>query len=336
MANCNRLFLDFTKEITPTADQMQKMKNSRKALETKISNALQEKLGMTVSYYTQGSGAKGMKTIITKADGTYDADRGVYLPEKPDVWGETVQKYIYDAVEDHTDDGAEHRKKCVRVLYVGDYNIDFPAYYEVAGESYSYMAVKGEKWRKDDPSKMVEWFKERKDDDGQLIRIVKDIKAWASERSHKMPSGIALTVWAARHFVAHNDRDDKSLAATLNAIYLANALFVTCMAPVEPYDDLVDKLDQDQKEKFVSALKRFSEDAQKAIDEPNQLTASKIWRKYLGDRFQLGIDEDVDQRARALEAAAGSVLNGSARLDSRGQINETTGVSHKPHRNYGG
>lgn len=81
MANCSKLFLDYNKIITPSADEMQKMKKSREALESKISDAIQEKLGMTVSYYTQGSGAKEMKTIIIKANGTYDADRGVYLPK---------------------------------------------------------------------------------------------------------------------------------------------------------------------------------------------------------------------------------------------------------------
>jgi hypothetical protein len=335
MANCNKLFLDYNKEITPSADQMQKMKSSRKALESKISDAIQEKLGMTVAYYTQGSGAKDMKTIIIKADGTYDADRGVYLPQEPEVSAETVQKYVYDAVKDHTDGGAEHRKKCIRVLYKCEYNIDFPVYYEVEGESYSYLAIKGNGWIKDDPSKMVGWFKERKDEDGQLIRIVKYIKGWASERGHKMPSGIALTVWAVKNFTAVKDRDDKALAQTLRAIYNANYFFVTCPAPVEPYDDLVDKLNADQKENFKTSLKEFADAGDKAINEPNQLKASKIWRKYLGERFPFGADEEVDQRANALMAAAAPVLNGSAKLDSTGKINEINGVTHKSHRNFG-
>jgi hypothetical protein len=335
MANCNKLFLDFIKQITPTAEQMQKMKKSRQALESKISDVLQEKLGMTVSYYTQGSGAKDMKTMIVKSNGTYDADRGVYLPQEPEVNAETVQKYVYDAVKDHTEDGAEHRKKCVRVLYKCEYNIDFPVYYEVEGESYSYLAIKGNGWIKDDPSKMVEWFAENKDEQGQLIRIVKDVKAWASERGHKMPSGIALTVWTVRNFVAVKDRDDKALAHTLRAIYNSNYFIVSCPAPVEPYDDLVDKLNSDQKENFRNALKEFLDAAELAVEELNQLKASKIWRKYLGERFPLGVDENVDQRANALIAAAAPVLNGNAKLNPTGIINETNGVNHKSHRNFG-
>lgn len=243
---------------------------------------------------------------------------------------------MYDAVKNHTDGGAEHRKKCVRVFYKCAYNIDFPVYYEVEGETYSYLAIKGNGWRKDDPSKMAAWFKDKKDIDGQLIRIVKDIKSWASEQDLKMPSGIALTVWAASYFSPSKGRDDKALLQTLNAIHSAITFVVSCVSPVEPYDDLVDKLSADQKENFRTRLKDFCDAAQKAIDEPNQLKASKIWRKQLGDRFPLGVDENVDSRANALMASAASVLGGAAKLDTAGRINETFGITHKAHRNFGG
>jgi len=336
MANCNKLFQDFNKKITPSQEQMQKMKKSREALEIKISDKMQEKLGMTVSYFTQGSGAQRMKTIIIKSDGTYDADRGVYLPQKPDISAETVQKYVFEAVKDHTDDGAEHRKKCVRVFYKCAYNIDFPTYYEVPGESYSYLAIKGDGWIKDDPEKMIEWFENLKDEDGQLIRLAKYLKAWASEKAYKMPSGIALTVWAAKYFVASKDRDDEALSSTLKAINNALLFGVSSTSPVEPYDDLVSKLDSDQKSLFKKALNEFCEDAQKALDNKNQLDASKLWQKHLGIRFPLGADENVDEKARVLMASAAAIVNGKVKLDSNGKINEGIGVNHKPHRNYGG
>lgn len=336
MANCNNLLCDFNRIITPTQEQMQKMKSSREALEKKISDAIQEELGMTVTFYTQGSGAKDMKTIIIKADGTYDADRGVYLPEKPDVSAKTVQGYVMDAISDHTDGGAEHRRKCIRVLYKCAYNIDFTVYYEAPGESYSYLAVKEDGWIKDDPAKMIEWFVKLKDEDGQLIRIVKYVKAWASEMSFKMPSGIALAVWVARSFKPVIDRDDKCLLQVLESIKSSIFFSVTCPCPVEPYDDLVGKLSNEQKERFRGALASFCADAQKAIDSDNQWKASKIWKKYLGDRFPEGVDEDVDKKAGLLLASSAAVLSQKAMLDRSGRINQSSGVSHQTHRNYGG
>lgn len=338
MANCNKLFGDFNKTITPTSDQMQQMKTSRQALEKKITAKMQEKLGMTPSYYTQGSGAHKMRTIIIKENGTYDADRGVYLPEKPDVSADTVQRYVYDAINDHTADGAEHRKKCIRVFYRCAYNIDFPVYYEVKGEDYAYMAVKNNGWIKDDPWHMITWFEGYKDSNGQLVRMVKYLKAWASKVSYnsfKMPSGIALTVWAARSFTAVADRDDECLHKLLKAIRDSIVFRVTCYAPVEPHDDLTAKLSEDQKDKFKAELDKFIADAKKALDEPNQLAASKLWKKHLGTRFPEGADEDTDRKASALFSAAGIVLGRNAQLDRTGQINTTSGVGHQFHRNYG-
>ncbi|RYE27465.1 MAG: hypothetical protein EOP45_01130 [Sphingobacteriaceae bacterium] len=331
MANCNKLFGDFIRTVTPSADEMQRMKTSRKALEIKITTKLQEKLGMTPSYYTQGSGAHKMRTIIIKEDGTYDADRGVYLPEKPGVSAETVQKYVYEAVCDHTADGAEHRKKCIRVFYRGAYNIDFPVYYSVKGEDYAYMAVKGNGWIKDDPWHMITWLEGYKDVDGQLVRMIKDLKAWASKCSCKMPSGIALAVWAAKNFLAVKDRDDECLYNLLKSIQSSVFFSVTCYAPVEPYDDLTAKMSADQKTWFKTELDKFAADARKALDEPNQFKSSCIWQKYLGDRFPDGVNENTDEKARALYAAANASLMGSS-----GHFNQTSGVTPQYNRNYGG
>lgn len=336
MSNCNKLFLDYNKAITPTAEQMQRMKTSRQALEKKITAKLQEKLGMTPSYYTQGSGAHKMRTIIIKENGTYDADRGVYLPEKPSVSGDTVQRYVLEAVNDHTADGAEHRRKCIRVFYKCAYNIDFPIYYEVDDEDYAYMAIKGDGWIRDDPWHMITWFEGYKDAEGQLVRMVKYLKGWASKCSFKMPSGIALTVWAARNFSAGKDRDDQCLHQLLKAIKTSVFFRVSCYSPVEPFDDLTAKLSEDQKNKFKEELDKFIADAQKALDEPNQLKSSRLWQKYLGYRFPDGADEDTDRKANALFASAASVLGQTARLNPAGQINTSSGVSHQFHRNYGG
>jgi hypothetical protein len=336
MSNCNKLFLDYNKEITPSQDQLARMRASREALEKKIFDTLQEVLNMSVSFLIQGSNAPDMRTIIIKENGTYDVDRGVYLPQKPDVSATTVQKYVLDAVDDHTADGAEHRKKCIRVLYQADYNIDFPCYYEVSGESYCYLAVKDNGWVKDDPSKMIEWFCNFKDDDGQLVRIVKYLKGWASKCGCKMPGGIGLTIWAAKHFKACKDRDDKCLLNVLKGIQSEVLFSISCFAPVEPFDDVTANLSTDQKGKFQEELEDFCTGAENAIEENNQHKASKIWRKYLGDRFPDGVDEDIDKKEALLMASASLVLNKTAKLSPTGQINNNTGVSHQSHRNYGG
>lgn len=335
MSICNKLFLEFNLKITPSDAEMNIMKISRKALEKKISLKLYERLGVSVNYYTQGSRAHKMQTIIIKENGTYDIDRGVYLPSKPFVNAETVQRYVLEAINDHTVDGAEHRKKCIRIYYKGAYNIDFTVYYKEEEESYSYLASMGDGWVKDDPRKMIDWLSAFKDEEGQLLRVIKYLKAWSSKCSDKMPSGIALAIWAAKYFEYVPNRDDKSLINILKQIQTSICFSVSCISPVEPYDDFTAKLNTDQKQNFKSELENFIFDAQKAIDEPNQLLSSKLWIKYFGTRFPLGIDEDIDKRAKALFAVAEIVSSQKPKLSSSGQINNVQGVIHQTHRNYG-
>ena len=337
MANTHKLFLDFKDMITPSSSQLEQMRKSRICLEQKVTAKFLEMGLPAPSFFTQGSSAKDARTIIIKVNGTYDVDRGVYLPQKPHVSAETIKGYIYDAVKDHTDGGAKDKQKCVRVLYKCNYDIDFTAYYEVENESYSYLAVKGKGWVKDDPSKLIDWLKSKMDSNGQLLRIIKYTKAWASNlnNSFKMPSGIALTVWIANNFKAKEDRDDESFLFTLQAMSASIGFAVYCMCPVAPYDDLVAKRTDDQKKKFIQALDSLCENAQKAINETNQLKASEIWIEHLGDRFPLGEDADVDKREKALMATASIVLSTSKKLDAFGRISEYSGIAHQNHRNYG-
>lgn len=335
MANCNKLFGDYNRKITPTKEERQKMKKSREAVEKKVTAKIREKLGMTPTYYTQGSSAKDMRTLIIKEDGTYDADRGVYLPSKPNVSAETVQRYVYDAVKDHTEDSAEHRKKCIRVFYRSAYNIDLPIYYEVKEEDFSYMAVKGEGWIKDDPWHMIKWLEKHKDSNGQLVRIIKYLKVWSSNCKGKMPSGIALAVWAANNFVAKENRDDEALYETLKAISNSIKDGIVCCSPVEPFDDFLSKLSDDQKNNFRTLLNQLVNDADKALKEPNELKSSNLWRNHLGSRFPVGNDEDTDAKFTSLNSVSQTILALNAKLDSSGKINTASGVQHKVHRNYG-
>lgn len=340
MANTNKLFLDFKEKISLSKTQKDKLKSSREAVEKKIREALKAKAGVDFKgFYIQGSQSPTFGTVVLKKDGTYDVDLGVYLSAKPaDVTCTTVMKYVHDAIKEHTEGGASHLKKCIRLVYAGDFDIDLPVYYQGADDTTPYIAVKNGDWRKDDPKGTAEWFREKKKGtNGQLVRVIKYLKIWSDKdaRGFKMPSGFALTVWAANNFVQHDDRDDKALLDTLKGIQSAIFWGVTCTCPKEPNDNLTDNLDDDQKTKFRNALADFITDAEKAINEKNQLAASKLWQKHLGDRFPDGADEDIEAKEKQLRDLQATIASGAAKLSSTGQIQKDSGVSHQPHRNYG-
>ncbi len=341
MANTNKLFLDFNEKISLTPAQRKKLASSRTAVEEKIRTELTKKEGIEFKgFFIQGSQALTFRTGVLKKDGTYDVDLGVYLSAKPnDITCTTVQKYVFDAVKDHTDAGASHLKKCIRLVYAGDFDIDLPVYYQGGNDATPYIAVKNGDWRKDDPKGTAEWFREKKKGtNGQLVRIIKYLKIWADkdERGFKMPSGFALTVWAVNSFKQQDDRDDKALFETLKAIKSSLSYDLSCYCPKEPYDNLNSNLDDNQKTKFKNALDAFITDAEKAINEKNQLKASKLWQNHLGDRFPEGADEDVDQKEKELRSMTAAVTAGTAKLNTAGQIQTNSGVSHQSHRNFGG
>jgi len=76
----------------------------------------------------------------------------------------------------------------------------------------------------------------------------------------------------------------------MESIYNQFWLGVSCKFPVQPNDDLLDNLDTAQKSKFKEAMSNFIDDAKAALNEPNQLKASKLWKRHLGSLFPEGRD----------------------------------------------
>lgn len=289
MANLHNEFLAFEQKITVPSSKITKLKNSRQALERRIVAHFRQKTGVsTPKFYIQGS--YKMKTMILDNSSTYDVDLGIYFLEKPSVEAATLQKWVIEAVQGHTVGGVQHREKCVRVVYQGDFHIDLPVYYKTNSDQNPYLATKRGSWLKSDPKELCDWFTNSKDAGGQLIRLVKYFKAWAKNRSRKMPSGIALTVLATNNYVA-NDRDDVAFYETARAMLnsFPSGFFgpkMNCINPAAPKDDLLDRLDSNQKDRFYQALKELVHDGGQAINNySNALTASNIWRQQLGNKF---------------------------------------------------
>ena len=146
---------------------------------------------------------------------------------------------------------------------------------------------------------MVEWFKNKKDNDGHLISIVKALKVWCDYKRNAMPSGLVMTILAsnAKENIILNERDDINLRDVLLEIKKAVHKSFSCIVPAVPNDDLIASYDQTRKNNFLTALNELVDDADKAIRETNFLKASKLWRKHLGDRFPLGEDKEDEALA---------------------------------------
>lgn len=301
MANCHKLFLDFREAISIESSKKGRMRNSKEGLRKSIRKWFKENHPDYVpKFYIQGSHKMG--TGIKTKDDICDLDDGVYFFREPDVTSTTLQSWVRDAVDGYTSTSPEHRKKCIRSIFVKDYEVDNPVYYKVDGKSYQ-LAVKANGWKDDDPKQMVDWFNKKKDKEGKLVRDVQYLKCWCDNKPNKMPSGLAMTILAAnaKDKIVLNDRDDITLRDILKEIKKALDIKFECIVPALPNDDLFEDYDGT---KFLSALDEFIQDADSALKEENELKASKLWRKHLGDRFPLGQDRKEESKSRVATATA--------------------------------
>lgn len=299
MANCHHLFGEFTAEISLTSNKKTKMTTSKDGLRERIRKYFKEHHPEYVpKFYIQGS--YKMKTGIRTKDDICDLDDGVYFFRTPDVSATTLQNWIWDAVNGYTSTIPEHRKKCIRNIFSGDYEIDIPVYFKVNGKEYQ-LAVKNNGWEDSDPKAFIDWFNDNKDVNGKMIKAIKELKAWCDHKRNKMPSGLAMTILAmnAKEKIVLNDRDDILLTDIIREIKKALAQKFECIVPVIPNDDLFASFDEKRKNNFLNNLDSFLSDAEAALKEQNQLKASRLWQKHLGARFPDGEDKDEQSNSSA-------------------------------------
>ena len=312
MANCDNLFRDFNGVgfLQINDSKNKEIRKSRKVVRDRIRDYFKKNhSNYNPTFYTQGSYATG--TAIRTKDDTCDMDDGVYFKSNPDqVSATTLQRWVKEAVDGLTDATPSHRKKCITIDFKAGYNIDLPVFlFDMKKDNHPLLAVKDLGWQEDDPKEFRDELDCQKDREGQLLRIVRYIKAWCDHKRQKMPSGLAMTVLTMNH-IQKNKRDDVALKYTLIDIEreLMPLGHFKCVMPTTPKDDLFQDYDSARKGNFMSNLADFIKDAKKAVDEEkNQLKASKLWQRHLGDRFPDGIDsEEKSASATLLGSTIGS------------------------------
>jgi hypothetical protein len=298
MANCQKLFEGYHEEISISKTKKDRMKNSKNGLRARIRKWFKDNHpDYEPKFFIQGS--HKMKSGIRTKEDICDLDDGVYFFREPNVTATTLQGWVWEAVNGYTDMEPEHRKKCIRSIFVHDYEIDHPVYYKIEGQNYK-IAIKDTGFENSDPKEMVDWFNKKKDKDNKLLRCVMYMKGWGDNLRNKMPSGLAMTILAsnAKDKIVLNERDDITVRDILKEIKKTLASNFECIVPAIPNDDLFEYYDEARQKNFLDALDSFITDADSSLKEENELKASKLWRKHLGSRFPEGKDEKQQNTSR--------------------------------------
>lgn len=308
MANCHEIFKEFNAAIRLSKAKKDSLRKSRNKLREKI-EADFEADGTDYFPRFKGHGSFTLDTIVNPIDaGKYDLDDGVYfdVEEKPSETPTTFHKWIYDVVDEHTDQDSIDKNPCVRVIFADGHHIDLTIYYKI-GDNHPYLAHKAKGWWECDPKEFIDWFNGKLDKEKQLRRIVRYLKAWADYKAGSMPAGLVLTILAAENYV-NDERDDVALTKTCKAIHDKLKYFFQCYRPTTPtYENLLSDVSKTDKEYFLNALEKLVSAGEKAIAEPNQKDACLKWEKQFGDRFPTHLAEDkLDE---ATKYASPAIIN---------------------------
>jgi hypothetical protein len=294
-SNCDRLFRTFEAKLFISESKIKKLQDAKEELKGILKPYCKNHKSLTVpSFRIQGSYKMG--TLIKTQDNRCDIDLGVYFFTEPQIKNKTIFNNLKKALEESKLEKAVILKeKCIRVNYSSGFHIDLPLYYFDKEEQEPYLLTKDGGYEISDPKRVWEWFEKKKTNNNrQVFRLVKYFKAWAdfqkNTKGRKMPSGLALSVWAAgSEIFSRHDRDDVALFRTaLNLYSSLSDIDVDewrCELPVYPFDDLIAKLNLHQRKNFLKTLKEFLGKAGSAISSNSKGDAIKHWKVLFGKRF---------------------------------------------------
>lgn len=251
--------------------------------------------------------------------GAYDLDDGIYFESDDINDRKSIDWYhqeVYEAVKDHTDNGAEDLDPCVRVQYADGHHIDLAIYFWHTTQDKTMLAHRKEPWHESNPDEMIDWFSDECEDKTKLRELVRFMKAWCEyKRSEgtKMPSGCIMSMLTSKYYKWNDEnRYDIAMRDILKKMYddLSIEGNFHCKRPVAPYEDLFDNYTKSRKDTFLKELKSFKEDAERAIASKNPHEACLKWQNHFGERFSCSTAKDEDEDAEQKDFS-GSIKSNS-------------------------
>jgi len=319
MANCSANFrsgdVSYLSKISLSNSKKDQLLKSSNALREKIRSHLIDKGVKSPKFYRQGSYAQ--QTLVTPLNEDYDIDDGIYLDLKAssiDVVTTTVHNWVYEAVEDHTQNPPQDKETCVRAVFKDGYHVDLPIYKietDILGKSEIYLLAKKSKgWEESDPRAANSWFRSVLSEySEQVRRFVKYAKAWAdfqeSRTSNKLPGGLSLTILIGEEYKS-DARDDIGFLETVRTIKNRLNINSSIWKPYMPTENMRGYLTDPQFNNFLTALDSLVSAGDIAINENSSKEAALSWRKVLGERFPVFEDpsDGTENQAKKYNAPA--------------------------------
>lgn len=318
MAVLHKEFTSFNGQIALTSKKKEDLIKSRADLRRKIKKWFTDNKPDELQPKFYGQGSFEMNTtvnpIAVEDDSgnklyKYDLDYGVYFIEKA---GEdnrrgitTLHDWVFNSVENHTNQPPIKKNTCIRVVFSDGHHIDLPIYYK--DNEIPKLAHKCRGWFESDPKAFTDWFNSEVKENQQIRRLVRYLKAWKNFRelrntSLSLPSGFALSILAVNNYM-HDENDDVAFRQTIEKIKETLDSKFECIRPTIPEENVFSEYSDTKTHNFLTTLQSLIDDCNRAENEQNFKKASEIMQKQFGHRFPTGKDENENTKSKRLGTA---------------------------------
>jgi hypothetical protein len=334
MANVQRYFEEFHDNIKLSdTDENQELREKRDIILNRLENKKGDDVPKYTTFnqgsYAMGTGAKPIK-------GEYDIDVGIRFNISKDDYPDpiAVKKWVYDAVKDHTSN-VVMKRPCVTVTYLKDgepeFHVDLAIYAANNSDGKLYLA-KGKlnsnddnkSWELSNPLELINKIKDNyqdADDRKQFRRVIRYLKRWKDENfsvdGNAAPNGIGLTVAAYQLLSISKQYDFASgkykyddLSAIKNLVQSIINKFqleyrpdedkwverLHINLPTEPFNDLFEKMTDNQMSEFKAKLEDLKTALCKAQNEVDTHKACIILKGVFGDDFPVPPKDETGQK----------------------------------------
>lgn len=320
MADVQRQFEQFHEKIRVDYDMANDLRDHRDAVVDRIKKHLQDNNlpGLRVLHQGSYKMKTGVKPI---ADLEYDIDIGLRFDIRSEHHDAgTVRKWVYDAVQEHTEH-VEDKGPCVRVVYQKGYHIDLVTYavWEEDGIEVYHLAHKTNGWRPADPSGLVKYvddyrethFKDTEDSatkTDQFRRCVRCLRRWSDVRmpfeAERKPTGLALVLLSIQRGMTsfrHVDGrcDDRRTLETLTRTIAATVGRIEAHKPTPEYEDLFARLSDKEMMELINDFGALRDALRDAGTMADPVEACKRLRGVFGEDFPVPDPEDTAKKTQA-------------------------------------
>lgn len=309
----------FHEKIRADYEMNQTLREKKDIILTLVRRRLKEAKHPAFDELLQGSYAMGMGTQPI-GEIEFDIDVGLRFGFRETDYSSTeVRKWIFDAVDGHTD-SVEEKSPCTRVGYSKGYHVDLVAYAhwsEKSGSDEFRLAHRSNGWRPANPPELLEFVanarkafagtEDTKTKTDQLRRIVRYLKRWYDfaipYESDAKPCGLAFVLFSIETVQPtrtwNGQSDDRSALETL-AVAGANQVDrIIVLKPTPEYEDVFEKISDDDMEGLKKKFSTLADVLRQADAETDPVEACKMLQKVFGEDFPVPDPSDTGKKTKS-------------------------------------